>query len=114
MKAVLQKFDDTLLDVEGAAALLLVKTSTVYAWVFQRRIPFRKHGRRTVFSRSALLEWSALRQCEATDSWPFEPLAVGTDPSGERRSLASSLTTKRNVRTDRTSKTREVKHDQGT
>lgn len=48
----------TFLDVEGAAQFLLVKPATIYAWVYQRRIPFRKHGRRVVFDRQDLERWS--------------------------------------------------------
>jgi excisionase family DNA binding protein len=47
------------LDIDQAAALLRVKPSTLYAWVHQRRLPFRKHGRRLVFSRHDLERWSA-------------------------------------------------------
>jgi excisionase family DNA binding protein len=47
------------LDVKQAALLLRVKESTIYTWVHQRRIPFRKHGRRVVFARADLEVWSA-------------------------------------------------------
>ncbi|MGZ3697595.1 MAG: helix-turn-helix domain-containing protein [Bdellovibrionota bacterium] len=46
------------LDAGGAAEFLKVKCSTIYAWVYQRRIPFRRHGRRLVFHREELESWS--------------------------------------------------------
>lgn len=50
--------DTLILDVGGAAEFLKVKKSTIYAWVYQRRIPFRKHGRRVVFDQGELAGWS--------------------------------------------------------
>jgi len=44
---------------EEAAEFLWIKKSTLYAWVHQKKIPYRKHGRLLVFSRADLLEWSA-------------------------------------------------------
>ena len=46
------------LNVIEAAAFLRVKKSTIYAWVHQRRLPFRKHGNRLVFSQIELEKWS--------------------------------------------------------
>lgn len=50
--------NDCLLDVNEAAELLRVSHRTVYAWVSQRRIPFRKAGRRLLFSREELVAWT--------------------------------------------------------
>lgn len=50
--------EEELLNVEEAAAFLKVKADTIYAWVHMRRIPFRKHGSRLVFSKWELQEWS--------------------------------------------------------
>jgi excisionase family DNA binding protein len=47
-----------LLNVKQAAALLGVAPRTIYAWVAERRIPFRKAGRLLRFERAALLAWS--------------------------------------------------------
>jgi len=47
------------LTVGEAAEALRVKKATVYAWVHQRRIPFRKHGARVVFREDELRAWSA-------------------------------------------------------
>jgi excisionase family DNA binding protein len=41
--------NDRLLDVTEAAAFLRIKRSTLYGWVHERRIPFRKHGGHLVF-----------------------------------------------------------------
>ena len=40
------------------AALLRVSTRTIYDWVSQRKIPFRKAGDRTLFLRDEILEWT--------------------------------------------------------
>jgi excisionase family DNA binding protein len=53
------------LDIDEAAEFLRVKRATLYAWIHQRRIPFRKHGRRVIFHRSDLEGWS-LRQLVRT------------------------------------------------
>jgi len=47
-----------LLDVREAADLLRVAPKTLYGLVSQRRIPFRKAGRRLLFLESELLEWT--------------------------------------------------------
>ncbi len=50
--------DDHFLNLEEAADLLKLSPKTLYGMVHQRRIPFRKHGTRLVFSRRDLMEWS--------------------------------------------------------
>jgi excisionase family DNA binding protein len=50
---------DCLLTVREAARFLSVKTRTIYAWVQERRIPFRKVGRLLRFDRNELLSWSS-------------------------------------------------------
>lgn len=47
-----------LLTVKEAAILLAVKPRTIYAWVAERRIPYRKVGRLLRFDRDELLAWS--------------------------------------------------------
>jgi excisionase family DNA binding protein len=49
---------DRLLDVGEAAGLLNVSPRTVYGWVSQSRIPYRKAGRRVLFLESELMEWT--------------------------------------------------------
>lgn len=46
--------NDRLLSVAEAAEYLGIKDSTVYAWVSQKRIPYVKVGRRTMFKRELL------------------------------------------------------------
>ncbi len=46
------------LTVEEVAEMLRVKPRTIYDWVSQRRIPFRKAGDRTVFLLTEILEWT--------------------------------------------------------
>lgn len=50
------------LTVEGAVRFLAdqgapTTRSTIYNWVFLKKIPFKKIGRRTVFSKKELLAW---------------------------------------------------------
>ena len=41
-----------------AADFLSVSEQTIYKWVHERRIPYRKHGRKLVFSLVDLKRWS--------------------------------------------------------
>ena len=50
------------LTVEEVAQLLRVSPRSVYDWVSQRQIPFRKAGRRTIFLLDEILEWTSGRQ----------------------------------------------------
>jgi excisionase family DNA binding protein len=51
--------DDTrLLNVIEAAEYLRIAPKTLYGLVSQRRIPFRKAGRRLLFLQSELLAWT--------------------------------------------------------
>jgi excisionase family DNA binding protein len=47
-----------LMDVHEAAEFLRMAPRTLYGLVSQRRIPFRKAGRRLLFLQSELLEWT--------------------------------------------------------
>lgn len=53
---------DENLSVSEAAEYLKIKVSTLYGWVHERRIPFRKHGARLVFSKRSLAAWSESRE----------------------------------------------------
>jgi excisionase family DNA binding protein len=58
--AVLSRCDETngqFLTVEEASEFLRVKTSTIYSWVSQGKIPHSKVGSRVLFERNALLEF---------------------------------------------------------
>lgn len=46
------------LDVGEAARFLGVSPKSLYAWVSQRQIPYRKAGRRLLFLESELVEWT--------------------------------------------------------
>lgn len=46
------------LEVKEVAILLRVSKRTIYDWVSQRKIPFRKAGDRTLFDRDEILDWT--------------------------------------------------------
>ena len=46
------------MNVGQAAELLGVSAKSLYTWVSQRRVPFRKAGRRLLFLESELVEWT--------------------------------------------------------
>lgn len=46
------------LTVQEVAQLLRVKERLIYTWVSQRKIPFRKAGRFTLFDRDEILAWT--------------------------------------------------------
>jgi excisionase family DNA binding protein len=46
------------LEVKEVAILLRISKRTVYDWVSQRKIPFRKAGDRTLFNRDEILDWT--------------------------------------------------------
>jgi excisionase family DNA binding protein len=46
------------LEVKEVAILLRVSRRTVYDWVSQGRIPYRKAGDRTIFLLDEILEWT--------------------------------------------------------
>ena len=48
---------DDVFDIEGAARFLKCGTSTLYHYVWKKKIPFIKIGSRTLFKRSDLLDW---------------------------------------------------------
>jgi excisionase family DNA binding protein len=47
-----------LLNVREASEFLRVAPKTLYGLVSQRRIPYRKAGRRLLFLESELIEWT--------------------------------------------------------
>ena len=53
---------ERLLDVNEAAALLHVKTKTLYAWVSRNKIPHRKICSLVRFHRGELIEWAKGQQ----------------------------------------------------
>lgn len=90
-----QTFMDHLLDVQEAAAFLRIKPSTLYGWVHQRRVPFRKHGSKVLFLMADLLAWSKSKE--------ISPINGSSEPDFNirgngirRRKAASSLKTEQN------------------
>lgn len=57
----LQYDPDRLLDINEAAALLLVKVGTLYSWVSKGTVPFRKVGSLVRFHRGELMAWTVER-----------------------------------------------------
>ena len=53
---------ELLLDVNEAAALLHVKSKTLYAWVSRNKIPYRKICSLVRFHRGELIEWAKGQQ----------------------------------------------------
>ena len=62
-----KKQPERLLTVKEAARLLAVKPRTIYAWVRDKRIPFRRAGRLLRFDYAELLNWSS-KQAEDNHS----------------------------------------------
>lgn len=56
---------DRYLNVAEAAALLKLSAPTVRDLVYKRRLPYRKHGRRVVFSLFDLIAWSDARKVDS-------------------------------------------------
>ena len=79
------------LTIQEASEHLKVKVSTLYAWVYQRRIPFRKHRSRLVFELIELQIWSEKRRVPEHLSPGFPQ----TDTSA--KDGPSSLKTRRTV-----------------
>jgi excisionase family DNA binding protein len=51
------------LTVHEAAGLLRLAPKSLYSLVSQRRVPFRKAGRRLLFLESELVEWTRPKSC---------------------------------------------------
>jgi excisionase family DNA binding protein len=51
------------LTVHEAAELLRLAPKTLYSLVSQRRVPFRKAGRRLLFLEEELVEWTVPKSC---------------------------------------------------
>ena len=55
------------LTVEEVAELLRVSPRSIYDWVSQGIIPYRKAGRRTIFLLDEILEWTS-EQASSNDA----------------------------------------------
>jgi len=51
------------LTVHEAAELLRLAPKSLYSLVSQRRVPFRKAGRRLLFLESEIVEWTRPKSC---------------------------------------------------
>lgn len=77
------KSNTEFLTIQEAADYLKVRPATLYAWVHQRTIPFRKHGSRVVFEAAELRAWSEKRRVPEHLSARWEAAdKYGTDPTG--------------------------------
>lgn len=83
---------ELLCTVDRAAEILCVKPCTIYSWVHQRKIPFRKHGRLLVFSVPDLMEWSRKRTVYV-DFETQQPVDILQKKCYTKITKASSLTT---------------------
>ena len=72
--------EDGLLTVQDAAQYLAISKSTLYGWVWQKRIPFVKVGRALRFERAELQELIQANR--------FEP---GSYPKVPRRAHQTSV-----------------------
>ena len=61
---------EQLLDVNEAAALLHVKSKTLYAWVSRNKIPYRKICSLVRFHRGDLIEWAKGHQQNTSKPTP--------------------------------------------
>ena len=57
------------LNIHEAAEFLRIKPATLYSWIYQRKIPCRKHGSRVVFSVDELRAWSEKQRNAEIGSW---------------------------------------------
>jgi len=87
-----------IMSVSEAAQFLRITVPTVYAWVHERRIPHRHHGRRLVFSRNDLEKWS-----EAHAVAMLEPLTFPRNEVNQlHRNRHKHSKTMRSLKTERT------------
>ena len=55
---------EVFLGINEAAGMLKISPATLYGWIHQRKIPYRKHGRRVIFHRHDLENWSEGQRVE--------------------------------------------------
>lgn len=98
------------LTVVEVANYLRVSIATIYGWVHERRIPFRRHGTRLIFSREDLENWSKSREIRPLDDVrTLTPPLRGIRPKCPDYGHSSLKTEKQ--RTGRSSPTKEQEHD---
>lgn len=82
------------LDVSEAAAFLKVSRHTIYKWVNLNRVPHRKHGKKLVFLRSELLEWSDQRAVPIEKNLHSEETSVDKEVQKAIKRAQRSLKTR--------------------
>jgi excisionase family DNA binding protein len=88
--------DDTYWGISEAAKFLRVSVSTIYSWVFARKIPFRKHGSKLAFSRHDLANWSDQTKVSPLDRVGCPPKDFcATKSMTKSRSLKTEQNTRR-------------------
>ena len=91
------------LNAREAAHFLRIKLPTLYSWVHQRRIPYRKHGSKLVFSCSDLENWSCRTLVE-----PVSALTVCDRKGLMGPHFRPSEGAKRSLTTRKTAKTKQI------
>jgi excisionase family DNA binding protein len=66
-----QQIGPRFLTVDEVAVLLRVKPRTIHYWVSERRIPFRKAGRFTLFDRDEIIDWTRAGVKKDSNLKPF-------------------------------------------
>jgi len=78
--------------VGEAAAFLRIAPSTIYGLVHQRRIPFRKHGRRLAFKIDELMEWSdSNKYSELSDNCSYDLFQYAINRAGSLKTEQSRM-----------------------
>ena len=69
-----RKNEETLINVQEAAALLNLAVNTVYEKTSERLIPHYKHGKKSLFKKSELIAWVELRKRKTLTDLKYEAL----------------------------------------
>jgi excisionase family DNA binding protein len=80
------------MDIRVAADFLSVSVATLYGWVHQRRIPFRKHGKKLIFFRPDLQSWSDSHAVKPSENDDLADKLLYGPPLERSSSRSSSLT----------------------
>jgi excisionase family DNA binding protein len=75
-----------------AAVFLSVSLQTIYKWVHERRVPFRKHGKKLVFSLVDLQRWSDANAVLPIEAGDLQVDSMYCEPLGVHSTTSCSLT----------------------
>jgi excisionase family DNA binding protein len=53
--------------VPQLAEYLQISKSTIFSWIYQRKIPYSKIGRRVMFKREDIVQWCEDKKVKASD-----------------------------------------------